>query len=200
MPDARKRPCKICRRWFRPDPRVGARQGACGKPECQTARRKKTQSNWRGRNPDYAAGYRIQQRAAQTQPSEPLRFPPPLTKLPWDLAKDEFGAKGADFIGVMGALIVQTAKDQFRAYLIDPATLPGTLPLPPRKSSPGLGHTETRTSDDATGISPTGPPMGASASPRAAPAMGVCWRRWLTAASRRPLLWSFQWTTRNAIW
>ena len=36
MPEARKRPCTICRRWFRPDPRVGDRQHACGKPECQT--------------------------------------------------------------------------------------------------------------------------------------------------------------------
>ncbi len=39
MPEARKRPCSICRRWFRPDPRVGDRQHACTKPECQTARR-----------------------------------------------------------------------------------------------------------------------------------------------------------------
>ena len=55
---------------------------------------KKTQASWRDRNPDYAADYRIQQRAAQKQPPEALRLPPPVTKLPWDLAKDEFGAKG----------------------------------------------------------------------------------------------------------
>ena len=50
MPEARKRPCRICRRWFRPKPRVGDRQRACGKPDCQTARRQKTQENWRARN------------------------------------------------------------------------------------------------------------------------------------------------------
>ena len=170
MPDARKRPCKICRRWFYPDPRVGSRQRACDKPECQTACRLKTQASWRDRYPDYAADYRIQQRAAQKQPPEALRLPPPLTKLPWDLAKDEFGAKGADFIGVMGALIVRTTKDQIRSYVVDPARLPGILPPSPRKTSPGLGHTETRIGDDATGISPTGPPMGAPASARPAPA------------------------------
>ena len=38
MPVAGKRPCSICRRWFRPDVRVGSRQRACGRPECQTAR------------------------------------------------------------------------------------------------------------------------------------------------------------------
>jgi len=133
MPEARKRPCTICRRWFRPDARVGSRQRACRQPECQTARRKKTQANWRAHNPDYAAGYRIEQRGAQEPPPEPLRLPPPLGQLPWDLAKDQFGAKGADFIGVMGALILRTAKDQFRPYVLDPTAVPGPLPRTPAK-------------------------------------------------------------------
>jgi hypothetical protein len=56
-----------------------------------------------------------------------------LAQLPWDLAKDEFGVKGADFIGVMGALILRTAKDQLRAYVLDPTGVPGTLPPSPAK-------------------------------------------------------------------
>jgi hypothetical protein len=67
MPKAGKRPCTICRRWFRPNPRVGVRQHACGQPECQSARRQKTQASWRRRNPDYAIAYRIQQRAVTEQ-------------------------------------------------------------------------------------------------------------------------------------
>src|ERR1039458_7517761 len=146
MPEARKRPCAICRRWFRPDARVGSRQHACGKPECQTSRRQKTQAGWRRRNPGYAIAYRIDQRAAQTEsPPEPLRMAAPLNQLPWD-----------------------AAKDQFRAYLTDPTRLPGTLPPPPRKTSPGLGHTEP-TGDHATGVSPTRPAMGTLTSPPAAP-------------------------------
>ena len=27
MPQARRRPCRICRRWFRPEPQVGERFG-----------------------------------------------------------------------------------------------------------------------------------------------------------------------------
>ena len=53
MLKVRKKPCRVCRRWFQPDPRVGDRQRVCGKPECQTARRQKTQADWRKRNPDY---------------------------------------------------------------------------------------------------------------------------------------------------
>src|SRR4030081_844987 len=117
MPEARKRPCTICRRWFRPNPRVGTRQKACGAPDCQAARRQKTQANWRNRNPGYSAAWRIDHRATQPQAPEPLRMPPPLNQLPWNLAKDQFGLQGTDFIGVMSALLLRTAKDQIRPYL-----------------------------------------------------------------------------------
>src|ERR1035441_1077213 len=177
MPEARKRPCTVCRRWFRPDPRIGARQRACKAPQCQTARQQKTQASWRNRNRGYAIAWRIDRRATQLpQPPEALRLPAPLNQLPWDVAKDEFGAQGADFIGVMGALILQAAKNQLSPYPIDPTGLTGTLPPPPEKTSPGFKHTESRAGNDATGVSPTRPAMGALASPRAsqtAPVAGV---------------------------
>ena len=165
MPEARKKPCRICRRWFQPDPRVGGRQRACRTPECQTARRQKTQASWRDRNPGYGMAWRMDQRTAGIQPPEPLRLPVPLNQLPWNVAKDQFGVQGADFISVMGALIIRTAKDQIRPYLIDSKKLPSALPLAPQKTSSGRPHTETRTASDATGISPTGPAVGAPASP-----------------------------------
>src|SRR5215208_4910762 len=136
MPEARKRPCTVCRQWFRPDPRIGVRQRACRKPECQRSRRQKTQASWRRRNPDYATAWRLQQRAVRMDPPpEPLRLPVPLNQLPWDLAKDQFGAQGADFIGVLGGLLVRTAKDQLRTYITESTRLPGTLPVPPQKPS-----------------------------------------------------------------
>ena len=168
MRKAGKRPCSICRQWFLPEPRVRNRQHACGKPECQASRRRKTQASWRRRNRGYALARRIDQRAAQ--PSEPLRMPAPLNQLPWDVAKDQFGPQGTDFIAVMSALIIRSAKDQWAAYLVDPARLPGRLLPPPQKTSARLGHTDPRVGDDATGVSPTRPALGASASPPTAPA------------------------------
>jgi len=128
MPGPRKRPSSICRRWFRPDPGVGGRQHARRKAQCQAARRKKTQAKWCARNPDYATAYRIQQRSAQEQPLQALCLPSPLGRLPWDLAKDEFGAKGDDSIGAMGTLLLRSAKDQFRTYVLDPTRVCGPLP------------------------------------------------------------------------
>ena len=165
MPEARKRPCTICRRWFRPNPRVGSRQRACGSSDCQKARRQKTQANWRSRNPGYSIAWRIDQRAAQPEAPEPLRLPAPLNQLPWDVAKDQFGSQGSDFIGIMGALMVRAAKDQIRLYLADPKAVPGTLPPLPQKTSPDLPHTRIQPPDHAPGVSPARPQMGTPASP-----------------------------------
>jgi len=175
MPEARKRPCTICRRWFRPDPRVGERQRACDRPECQTARRKKAQASWRRRNPDYSIAWRLDRRKAQTEEPAPLRLPSPLPQLPWNVAKDEFGSQGADFLGVMSALILRAAKDEIRSYPIDPTGLPNRLPPAAEKTSSRLPHTESRTTD-ATGISSTGAPLGTIASGQPAapsPAVGL---------------------------
>jgi pyridoxine kinase len=102
--------------------------------------------------------------------------PPPLSQLPWDLAKDQFGGQGADFLGVMGTLLLRTAKDQFRAHLVDRQRLSGTLPVTPEKTRSALAHTETRAAPDApTGVSSTGPPPGKPPPPPSlAPAAADC--------------------------
>ncbi len=161
MPDARKRPCCVCRRWFRPDPRVGLRQRACGAPDCQAVRRVETQKSWRERNADYFIARRIQERGKQDQPPEPLRLPPPLSGLPWDIAQDEFGVKGADFIGILGTVLLRAAQDQFKAYPIDSTGPADTLPpnavqdqIRPVRELVRVGVT-----GNEAGISSTGPPL-----------------------------------------
>src|SRR5512141_2538825 len=114
MPDAAKKPCSICRRWFRPNPRVGSRQRTCSQPGCQASRRKKTQESWRARNPDYFVAWRIQAGEKNTTP----RFASPLSVLPWDIAVNSLGQQGAHFLGIMGSLLLKSAKDQFRVQLI----------------------------------------------------------------------------------
>src|SRR6516225_2034607 len=148
MPDARKRPCTICRRWFRPDPRVGSRQRACGSPECQAARRVQTQLNWRESRPDYFTARRIRERGEQDRPPEPLRLPPPLSRLPWDIAQDQFGVQGTDFIGILSTVLLRATQDQFRAYHVELAGVADTLhPNPaqdqnrPRRESVRVGIT-----------------------------------------------------------
>jgi len=119
MPDAAKKPCRICRKWFRPNVRVGGRQRTCGRAECQKALRKLDLADWRRHNPDYFIAWRIRARGQPKQPPEPLRLPAPLSGLPWDIAQDEFGTKGADFLGVMGSVVLRVAKNQFNREVVE---------------------------------------------------------------------------------
>jgi hypothetical protein len=157
MPVSRKRPCCVCHRWFRPDNRVGTRQHACGKAECQSLRRRRNQASWRARNPDYFRGRRIQARGASDKPPEPLRLPTPLNQLPWDIAQSEFGVQGADFIGVMGALLVHSAQSQLKSYLIDSTADAATLLDPAAQSQIESGAQWSCRGDagHASGISST---------------------------------------------
>jgi hypothetical protein len=114
----RKRPCAICRRWFQPDPRVGTRQRVCSQGACQLNRRRRKQADWRTRNPEYFVARRLQERAAEKRDPE-LRLPPPLSRLPWDLAQSQFGAEGADFLGEFGKLIIGSTQSQRKAQVAD---------------------------------------------------------------------------------
>lgn len=42
----KKRPCKICRKWFAPHPRLGDRQKTCGSKECQKKWHAKKCAQW----------------------------------------------------------------------------------------------------------------------------------------------------------
>jgi hypothetical protein len=74
MPRAacRKRPCKICRRWFLPNPRVGNRQKTCNSPECKTAWHRKQCAKWYRGNKDYfKANYLHRKLAGCSEPAFP---------------------------------------------------------------------------------------------------------------------------------
>ena len=127
-----KRPCSICRRWFVPDRRVGRRQRACSASACQIARHSRTQASWRRRNPDYFIAHRVQRRRLKADEAQggvlPLVLPPPLSHLPWDLAQEEFGVAGTDFLGHLGRVLLEAAQDQKTAQVLDSTGEPVRLP------------------------------------------------------------------------
>ena len=49
----RKRPCRICRRWFLPNPRLKQRQMTCGRAKCQRQWHNKKCAQWNRKNTDY---------------------------------------------------------------------------------------------------------------------------------------------------
>ena len=58
----RKRPCRICRRWFLPNPRLKSRQMTCGDARCKTEWHRKKCAEWNRRNPDYFKANYLQKR------------------------------------------------------------------------------------------------------------------------------------------
>jgi hypothetical protein len=59
---SRKRPCKICRRWFLPNVRLKDRQQTCGNPECQKQWHKKQCALWNKRNQQYFKANYLEQK------------------------------------------------------------------------------------------------------------------------------------------
>jgi hypothetical protein len=48
---------------------------------------------------------------------EPLQLPPPLSHLPWDIAHDEFGLVGSDFLGHLGRVLLRCGQDEMSAQV-----------------------------------------------------------------------------------
>ena len=48
-----RRRCPFCRCWFHPHPRLKQRQETCGRPDCRQKQKRKSNEQWRAKNPDY---------------------------------------------------------------------------------------------------------------------------------------------------
>ena len=134
MGRTRRKSCCICGDLFWPDPRVGRRQRACSKRECQQERRRQTQAAWRAEHPDYFSERRLRQRAMRAEAAEkaqasarssggtlasaaarrppPLRVAKELRGLPWDLAQSEMGVFPVDFLAMTASRVLVVVQDQ----------------------------------------------------------------------------------------
>lgn len=119
MPRRRRKRCTHCRDLFWPDPRTAARQGACTKPACQTARRKVTQKRWRAAHPEDGAARRYRAAIAAVKagqkPALPRAPPVQLNAFPWEEARDEIPAQVFVTIGFFGHFAAALARDVIRA-------------------------------------------------------------------------------------
>ena len=92
----RPRPCRICRRWFYPHPRQGARQRVCSSSACQRERHRRACAGWHARNPGYDVEARLLKKlragpAPRSSPPEASPIRTPMTRLNWLAARDAVG-------------------------------------------------------------------------------------------------------------
>jgi hypothetical protein len=52
----RKRKCKICKKWYQPDPRASNHQKSCKELLCRKKRQQQAQKRWMKKNPGYFKG------------------------------------------------------------------------------------------------------------------------------------------------
>ena len=113
---ARKRPCRICRRWFRPHPRAGDRQRICSSPDCQRERHRRACATWRRQHPDYDREDRLRRRL---QVPEKATAAAPLRGIDWSAARDAVGLQVAVVIEETGQVLQHWARDAVSAQGTD---------------------------------------------------------------------------------
>lgn len=59
-----KKRCRVCRDWYRPDPRAREGQTVCAKPACRRERKRRADRRWRAANPGYRDKDKVRRWAA----------------------------------------------------------------------------------------------------------------------------------------
>ena len=132
-----KRPCRICRKWFTPDPRLGDRQKTCGKETCKRKWHAKKCSEWNKKNRSYfQAIYLSSKLESSKTPSQSDNRPPPSSnpdkncpirppssrstpQLPGDVIQDVIGVQPLIIIEYVVQLLVRSFKEVIRAQPVE---------------------------------------------------------------------------------
>jgi len=72
-----KRPCRICRKWFAPNPRLSERQKTCGATECQQRWHARKCAEWNRKNRSYFKEIYISRRLESFVGNSPCPTPSP---------------------------------------------------------------------------------------------------------------------------
>ena len=110
-----KRPCRICKKWFLPNPRVDDRQKTCGTPECQRQWHIRKCAEWNLKNrscarESYLRGRLESLAPASYSPSSPTPTSqlPPLKPSPLRVSPLDYPLKVVqEVIGVQQLVIIE---------------------------------------------------------------------------------------------
>lgn len=130
---ARRRPCRVCGKWFEPHPRAGKRQRACGRADCQRERHRRACATWHERHPEYDRERRLRERIRVERPTaEPLSGDP-LAEIAWETARDAVGLEVAVIVEETGKVLALWARDAVHAQATEiTRKLAKVLPGPAR--------------------------------------------------------------------
>ena len=144
---SRKKPCRICRRWFMPHPRAGSRQKAC--TDCQAERHRRACARWHEANPDYDKKRRLR---AATGLESAARADDPVEAVLWRVVELAIGPAHRTVIEGIARLLAGSVRD---AVPLETPASTGESSKQPNKRSRDAVPPETPSS---MGESPEVPP------------------------------------------
>jgi len=115
----RKRPCRICRRWFRPHSRAGDRQHVCSRADCQRERHRRACQRWRQREAPAERAHRLRQRlqeGADGRQAAGLGL-----RLSWDVVRDAVGLEAAVILEEVSRHLEDVVRDAVQRQVGAPA-------------------------------------------------------------------------------
>ena len=124
----RKRPCRVCGKWFMPDPRLGNRQKTCGAKECKRRWHAAKCAEWNKQNRSYFKEIYLRSRLdppisdavgprsppSSSRPNTPGRCPSPLY-LPRDAVQEVMGAQPLVIIEYIVRVLLRGVQEVIRA-------------------------------------------------------------------------------------
>jgi len=123
---ARKRPCRICRRWFLPDSRLKDRQMTCGDAQCKRQWHCKKCAEWNRKNLEYFRSNYLQKKleaagtsAVASKPFEPMdkHMGQPRSRfrsgLPLKYVQEVIGAQHLIIIEYLAQLLLRRFQEAF---------------------------------------------------------------------------------------
>jgi hypothetical protein len=123
----KKHPCRICRKWFIPNPRVGDRQKTCGSDECKQKWHNKKCAQWNRKNrATFQTNYLDKKlQAVKNQGNSPdkplLQVPqsgqPP--KLPQELIQEVIGAQEFVIAQYLSQVLLRSVQEVIRSQRSD---------------------------------------------------------------------------------
>ncbi len=133
---SRKRPCRICRKWFSPDPRVGERQKTCGRQDCQNKWHAKKCVEWNSKNSPYFREIYLSKKLAsvvtgtetakvQTPPDKGGKraiaapYFPKSSPIPCNLIQEVIGAQHLVIIKYVTQLLFNSFQEKTKAQLFE---------------------------------------------------------------------------------
>jgi len=123
----KKRPCRICRKWFAPHPRLGDRQKTCGAKECQQKWHAKKCAQWNQQHRAYFQAIYLSKKLQAVQDQEVANIKPPpqlqkstiFPKLPQEVIQEVISVQQLVIAEYLSQVLLRSIQEVIRVQHAD---------------------------------------------------------------------------------